>query len=62
MTFLSLTHTHMHRQRKQHIWEKAVDWLATQESRVRVETRIIAGEEFTVWRWIQAEPPPTEVT
>lgn len=52
----------MHRQQKQHIWEKAVDWLATQESRVRVETRRIAGEDFIVWRWIQAEPPPTEVT
>ena len=50
-----------HRRKKQSVWDKAVKWMATQESRVRVETRKIAGEDFAVWRWIQAEPPPTEV-
>ena len=45
----------------QPIWLKAVEWVAVHESRVRVETRRIAGEDFTVWRWIQDDPPPTEV-
>ena len=36
--------------------------MATKESRVRVETRRIAGEDFTVWRWIHKDPPPTEVS
>ena len=49
------------RRRKHKLWEKAVQWVAAHESRVRVETRRIAGEDFTVWRWIQDDPPPTEV-
>lgn len=48
------------RKYNQKIWDRSVDWLATHESRVRVETRQIAGEEFMVWRWIQIDPPPTE--
>ena len=36
-------------------------WIATNESRVRVETRMISGEQYDVWNWIQPEPPPTEV-
>ena len=54
-------HTHLYRKYNQKIWDRSVDWLATHESRVRVETRQIAGEEFMVWRWIQIDPPPTEV-
>ena len=27
---------------------------------MRVEEGRIAGEDFTVWRWIQSDPPPTE--
>ena len=42
------------------VWDKAVDWIAHHESRVRVEEGRIAGEDFTVWRWIQSDPPPTE--
>lgn len=48
------------RKAKEQLWGKAVDWIACHESRVRVETRRIAGEDFEVWRWIQADPPPTE--
>lgn len=48
------------RLRKQAVWERAVDWIARHESRVRVEEGRIAGEDFTVWRWIQSDPPPTE--
>ena len=31
------------------------------ESRVRVENQRIAGEDFDVWRWIQVDPPQTEI-
>ena len=34
------------------IWQKAVDFLNSSDSRVRVETQQIAGEDFEVWRWI----------
>ncbi|XP_066919549.1 LEM protein 2-like [Clytia hemisphaerica] len=34
------------------IWRKAVDFLNSSDSRVRVETQQIAGEDFEVWRWI----------
>lgn len=47
--------------RRENIWQKAVDWIANSDSRVRVESRMIAGEQFTVWRWIQSDPPATEV-
>ena len=54
----SHTHTHTplsltHRVQKQRLWEKSCQWIATHESRVRVETRRIAGEDLEVWRWIQ---------
>jgi membrane protein Man1 len=49
------------REKKQKIWDEAVKMIAMNESRVRVETRRIAGEDFTVWNWIHVEPPPTEV-
>ena len=47
------THTHTHRKQKKQLWEKSCQWIATHESRVRVENRPIAGEDFQVWRWIQ---------
>ena len=34
------------------VWQKAVDFLNSSDSRVRVETQQIAGEDFEVWRWI----------
>lgn len=37
----------------QHIWDQAVKFIEANESRVRLETQVIEGEEFTVWRWIQ---------
>ncbi|XP_065903524.1 inner nuclear membrane protein Man1-like isoform X2 [Dysidea avara] len=46
---------------KAQIWQKAVDWIANSETRVRVESQMIAGEQFTVWRWIHSDPPATEV-
>lgn len=34
------------------LWKKAVSFLNSSDSRVRVETQRIAGEDFDVWRWI----------
>ncbi|XP_068026777.1 inner nuclear membrane protein Man1 [Melanerpes formicivorus] len=35
------------------VWNRAVDFLAANESRVRRETRRIGGAEFLVWKWMQ---------
>lgn len=35
------------------VWERAVDFLATNESRVRTETKKIEGTDFLVWKWTQ---------
>ncbi|KRZ75450.1 Inner nuclear membrane protein Man1, partial [Trichinella papuae] len=35
------------------IWNKAVQYLSENDSRVRTETQCISGEEFVVWRWMQ---------
>ena len=40
------------RKKMQPLWDKAVKFLSANESRVRVETQKIAGEEFAVWRWL----------
>ena len=34
------------------IWQKAVDFVNASDSRIRMETQQIAGEDFEVWRWI----------
>uniref|UniRef100_A0A2K6GIT3 Inner nuclear membrane protein Man1 n=1 Tax=Propithecus coquereli TaxID=379532 RepID=A0A2K6GIT3_PROCO len=41
------------RKKMKKVWERAVDFLAANESRVRTETRRIGGADFLVWRWIQ---------
>ncbi|CAH1785017.1 unnamed protein product [Owenia fusiformis] len=46
--------SHKERRHMQPIWDKAVAFLAENESRVRVETQMISGEEYEVWRWLQA--------
>lgn len=35
------------------VWNRAVDFLAANESRVRTETRRVGGAEFLVWKWMQ---------
>lgn len=35
------------------IWDRAVSFLSTNESRIRTETQRIGGADFSVWRWIQ---------
>ncbi|CDW54598.1 inner nuclear membrane protein Man1 [Trichuris trichiura] len=34
------------------IWEKAVQFICENESRIRTETHRVSGEEFLVWQWI----------
>ncbi|CAC5404222.1 LEMD3 [Mytilus coruscus] len=34
------------------IWEKAVKFIEANESRIRVESQSIQGEEFLVWKWL----------
>ncbi|XP_024592419.1 inner nuclear membrane protein Man1 isoform X4 [Neophocaena asiaeorientalis asiaeorientalis] len=41
------------RRKMKKVWDRAVDFLAANESRVRTETRRIGGADFLVWRWIQ---------
>ncbi|XP_004632190.1 inner nuclear membrane protein Man1 [Octodon degus] len=41
------------RKKMKKVWDRAVDFLAANESRVRTETRRIGGADFLVWRWIQ---------
>ncbi|XP_014669547.1 PREDICTED: inner nuclear membrane protein Man1-like isoform X2 [Priapulus caudatus] len=45
---------HNQRQAANRVWLKAVSFLSENESRVRVEVQPIAGEDFTVWRWLPA--------
>ncbi|XP_075407450.1 inner nuclear membrane protein Man1 [Tenrec ecaudatus] len=48
----SLIQPHDRRKMKK-VWDRAVEFLAANESRVRTETRRIGGADFLVWRWIQ---------
>uniref|UniRef100_A0A4X2MB22 Inner nuclear membrane protein Man1 n=1 Tax=Vombatus ursinus TaxID=29139 RepID=A0A4X2MB22_VOMUR len=41
------------RKKMKKVWDRAVDFLAADESRVRTETQRIGGVDFLVWRWIQ---------
>ncbi|XP_069489618.1 LEM domain-containing protein 2 [Ambystoma mexicanum] len=45
-----------HRERKKMlpVWDKAVDFLSANESRIRTESQCIAGEDMLVWRWTRA--------
>ncbi|XP_054844916.1 inner nuclear membrane protein Man1 [Eublepharis macularius] len=45
------------RKKMKKVWNRAVDFLAANESRVRTETRRIGGADFLVWRWIQPSAP-----
>ncbi|XP_022082522.1 inner nuclear membrane protein Man1-like [Acanthaster planci] len=51
-----------HRKEKQHLWDRAVQFINTNESRVRVETQQISGEEFPVWRWMLPSPVVSSFT
>ncbi|XP_029428676.1 LEM domain-containing protein 2 [Rhinatrema bivittatum] len=42
------------RQKMRKIWNRAVDFLSANESRIRTESHRISGEDMLVWRWIQS--------
>ncbi|KAL3852363.1 hypothetical protein ACJMK2_016017 [Sinanodonta woodiana] len=44
------------RHKLQNLWNDAVKFVEANESRIRVETQVIQGEQFTVWRWMQSVP------
>ncbi|KAL8178913.1 UNVERIFIED_CONTAM: LEM domain-containing protein 2 [Gekko kuhli] len=35
------------------VWDRAVDFLASNESRIQTESHRVAGEDMLVWRWTQ---------
>ncbi|NWY02640.1 MAN1 protein, partial [Nothoprocta ornata] len=41
------------RKKMRKVWDRAVDFLAANESRVVTEMRRIGGAEFLVWKWMQ---------
>ncbi|NXU13342.1 MAN1 protein, partial [Pardalotus punctatus] len=41
------------RRKMNKVWNRAVDFLAANESRVHTETRRVGGAEFLVWKWMQ---------
>ncbi|XP_006628666.2 LEM domain-containing protein 2 isoform X2 [Lepisosteus oculatus] len=41
------------RRRMRRVWDKAVEFLASHESRIRTESHRVGGEDFLVWRWTQ---------
>merc|ERR1719342_1460275 len=43
------------RKSKQKIWKKAVDFIANNDSRIRVENPRVSGQDHLVWRWVQVK-------
>nr|XP_033814384.1 inner nuclear membrane protein Man1 [Geotrypetes seraphini] len=41
------------REKMKVIWDRAVDFLSANESRIRSEAQKIGGDDFLVWRWMQ---------
>ncbi|XP_061488392.1 LEM domain-containing protein 2 [Rhineura floridana] len=41
------------RKKMKWIWDRAVDFLASNESRIQTESHRVAGEDMLVWRWTQ---------
>nr|XP_006119406.1 LEM domain-containing protein 2 [Pelodiscus sinensis] len=41
------------RKKMKRVWDRAVDFLASNESRIQTESHRIAGEDMLVWRWTQ---------
>ncbi|XP_077972106.1 inner nuclear membrane protein Man1-like [Styela clava] len=45
------------RKKMARVWERAKMFLSASETRIRVENQRISGEDYLVWRWIQASSP-----
>ncbi|XP_075578699.1 LEM domain-containing protein 2 isoform X2 [Pelecanus crispus] len=41
------------RKKMKRVWERAVDFLASNESRIQTESHRVGGEDMLVWRWTQ---------
>ncbi|NXV10267.1 LEMD2 protein, partial [Cettia cetti] len=41
------------RKKMKRVWERAVEFLASNESRIQTESHRVAGEDMLVWRWTQ---------
>ncbi|XP_033622281.1 LEM domain-containing protein 2 isoform X3 [Fukomys damarensis] len=39
------------RRRMKRVWDRAVEFLASNESRIQTESHRVAGEDMLVWRW-----------
>lgn len=42
----------IYREEKNHLWEKAVGLISENESRIREEVQLVAGNKECVWRWL----------
>ena len=49
-----------YRESMKHIWDQAVKFLSAKDSRVRVESQRIAGEDFEVWRLLHHSSPSSK--
>ncbi|XP_068132857.1 inner nuclear membrane protein Man1 [Hyperolius riggenbachi] len=45
------------RKKMKKVWDRAIQYLATNEYRIRTETQRISGTDFLVWKWIQPSTP-----
>ncbi|NXL86277.1 LEMD2 protein, partial [Alectura lathami] len=41
------------RKKMKRVWDRAVEFLASNESRIQTESHRVAGEDMLVWRWTQ---------
>jgi len=41
------------RRKMDKVWKRAVDFIAENDSRIRVETQRVLGQDLEVWRWVQ---------
>ncbi|KAM4676900.1 inner nuclear membrane protein Man1 [Discoglossus pictus] len=50
------------RKKMKKVWDRAVDFLTANESRVRTETQRIGGSDFLVWKWTQPSTPCDKIS
>jgi hypothetical protein len=64
--FIPVTHvrdtllTNQEKTNQGFLWDRAVRYLSSNESRLRTENQIIKGEEYTVWHWVSLVAPETD--
>ncbi|KAG9335177.1 hypothetical protein JZ751_005525 [Albula glossodonta] len=50
------------RKKMRKVWDRAVNFLSANDSRIRTETQRIGGADFLVWRWIQPSLPCDKIS